>query len=92
MKLNVKAFAIASAFLWGGGIFTVGLANMIWNDYGQSFLELCSSVYPGYHATHTIGSVIAGTLYGAVDAFLAGLVLAWLYNLCTRCNSETGKC
>ena len=21
-----------------------------------------------------------------------GLVLAWLYNLCTRSNSETGKC
>ena len=80
MKLNLKSDAIASAFLWGGGIFIVGLANMIWNDYGQSFLDLCSSVYPGYHVTHTIGSVISGTLYGTVNAFFAGLVFAWLYN------------
>jgi hypothetical protein len=39
-----------------------------------------SSVYPGYHATRSIAEVVVGTLYGAVDALIAGAVFAWLYN------------
>lgn len=81
MKLNVKALAITAALVWGGAIFLVGIANLIWPGYGADFLQLVSSIYPGYKGTATFGEVIVGTLYGVVDGFICGLVFAWLYNL-----------
>ena len=79
MKLNIKALALASAILWGLAMLVMGLANLIWGSYGQ-FLQMMSSVYPGYHATRTIAEVIVGTLYGAGDGLVGGAVFAWLYN------------
>jgi len=79
MKLNTKALALASAILWGLAMLLMSLANLIWGSYGQ-FLQIMSSVYPGYHATRSIAEVIVGTLYGAGDGLVGGAVLAWLYN------------
>jgi hypothetical protein len=80
MKLNVKGLAMASGILWGVAMLVMGLTNLIWSSYGQQFLQLMASVYPGYHATRSFVEVIVGTLYGAVDGFIGGAVLAWLYN------------
>jgi hypothetical protein len=80
MKLNTLALALASAILWGLCMLGMTLANLISGSYGAQFLQLMASIYPGYHATRTVGEVIVGTLYGTVDAFIAGAVLAWLYN------------
>jgi hypothetical protein len=79
MKLNIKALALASAILWGVAMLLMSLANLIWGSYGQ-FLQMMSSVCPGYHATRTIAEVIVGTLYGAGDGLVGGAVFAWLYN------------
>lgn len=84
MRLDVRALAIAGALLWGGAMLVVGLAHFVWPGYGGAFLELMASVYPGYHGPAGIGSVLVGTLYGAVDGGLAGLVLGWLYNRLAR--------
>jgi len=80
MKFDIKALALASAILWGLVMLVTGLANLIWGNYGQQFLQTMSSVYPGYHATRSIGEVIVGTLYGVVDGLVGGAVFAWLYN------------
>jgi len=80
MKLGVKGLAMASGILWGFAMLGTGLANLIWGNYGQQFLQTMASVYPGYHATRSIAEVIVGTLYGAVDGFIAGAVFAWLYD------------
>ena len=80
MKLNTLALALASAILWGLAMLGVTLANLFSGSYGTQFLQLISSIYPGYHATRSIGEVVVGTLYGVVDAFIAGAVFAWLYN------------
>jgi hypothetical protein len=82
MKLNVKALALASGILWAAAVLLTGIANLIWAGYGAAFLQLMASLYPGYHATSSFGSVIIGTLYALIDGAIAGLVLAWLYNLC----------
>ncbi len=58
----------------------MGVANLIWDGYGQQFLQTMASVYLGYHATRSIAEVIVGTLYGGVDGLIAGAVFAWLYN------------
>ncbi len=80
MKFSVKGLALASGILWGVAMLGMGLANLIWGGYGQQFLQIMSSVYPGYHATRSIAQVIVGTLYGAVDGLIGGTVFAWLYN------------
>jgi len=80
MKLRVKGLALASGILWGVAILGMGLANLVWGSYGQQFLQLMASVYPGYHATRSIGEVIVGALYGFVDGLIGGAVFAWLYN------------
>ncbi len=81
MRLNVKAMAISVALCWGIlAMFLVGLGNLIWPGYGQGFLDLMASLYPGYKATAGFGQVIVGTLYGMLDGAICGALFAWLYN------------
>jgi hypothetical protein len=80
MKLNIKALALTAAIIWSAAILLVGIANIMYPDYGVQFLELISSIYPGYQPFGGVSSVIIGTLYGFVDAGIGGLIFAWLYN------------
>ncbi len=81
MRLSVRAFMLTFAILWAAGVFIIGIANLISSGYGTMFLQLMASIYPGYDANSTIGSVIVGTLYALLDGAISGLVFAWLYNL-----------
>ena len=80
MHFNIKALALTSSVIWGGALLFVGLANLVWADYGQDFLNLMASVYPGYDAAASIGQVMLMTAYGLVDGAVAGLIFGWLYN------------
>lgn len=85
MKLSLKGAAMAGALVWGIlAMFLVGVANLVWPGYGQEFLRIMASVYPGYHATPNFGQVILGTFYGLADGAFGGAVLAWLYNRSLR--------
>ena len=81
MKLSVKALTISAGLLWGGAILCVGIAHMYWPGYGVEYLNMVSSVYPGYTPGPSASSVVTGTVYGLVDGGIAGGILAWLYNL-----------
>lgn len=80
MRLSLRATMLAGGLLWGGAILMVSLINHARPDYGLSFLQMMSSVYPWFHASHTITGILVGTLDGLVDGALAGLLFAWLYN------------
>lgn len=81
MKLDIKGMAITLGLVWGIlAMFLTGIANLIWPSYGQAFLEVMGSIYPGYTPGASFGQVIIGTLYGLVDGAVAGAVIAWLYN------------
>lgn len=85
MKLDIIGMAVTVGLVWGIlAMFLTGVANLIWPGYGQGFLEVMASVYPGYTASASFGQVILGTLYGLVDGAVAGAVLAWLYNRFAR--------
>ena len=86
MKFAMIPLAIACAILWGGAVCLCGTANMLWPPYGESFLQLLDSIYPGYHASGSFGSVVIGTLYAIVDGAVGGLVFGLLYNFLV------GKC
>ena len=89
MKLNLKALSITCAIIWGALMLIVGLANLVWPNYGKEFLGVVASIYPGYQAIPSLGEVIVGTLYAVVDGFIGGLVVGWLYNLlAARCSVE----
>lgn len=80
MKFDIKALALACAIFWGGAILLVGLANLMWAGYGQSFLQLVASCYPGYNGTRSIGEVVIVTFYAIADGLIGGALFAWLYN------------
>ncbi len=84
MRFSVMALAATAALLWGGAMLVVATAALVWPNYGRTFLEVVSSIYPGYQAGPSIGSVITGTLYAVVDGAVGGAVFAWLYNLLLR--------
>lgn len=75
--LSPKRLGIAGGILWGVSMFIMTLANL-WFGYGGAFLEIFSSVYPGYEITY-IGSLV-GLIYGFIDGFVGLYILAWLYN------------
>jgi hypothetical protein len=81
MRLSLKSMAIAGGVLWGSGVLLVGLLNLVRPSYGLSFLQMISSVYPGFHISRTIGDVLVGTGYALLDGAIAALIFGWLYNL-----------
>jgi hypothetical protein len=84
MKFNERQLALACGILWGAAMLVMGLANMAWNGYGQEFLKLMASVYPGYHGAGSLLQVLIGTGYGIVDGLVGGFVFGWLYNRLTQ--------
>lgn len=81
MKLSVKGLAVAFGMSWGASLLLIGLFNLYFPPYGEGFLQLVTSIYPGYHGEKTLISILTGTGYGLVDGAICGAVVAWLYNL-----------
>jgi len=79
MRLNVKGLAIALGIAWGGGVFLAGVAHAVWPSYAVTFLEFAASIYPGYQVG-SLGGIVLGTVYAALDGALSGAAVAWLYN------------
>jgi hypothetical protein len=80
MKLNLRALVVAGAILWGGVFFMMSVANAVCSGYGEAFISLMASVYPGYHGTASVVDVIVGTLYAAFDGAVLWLAFGLLYN------------
>jgi len=80
MKLSLKGVTLTAAIIWGLALLIVGVANLLWPPYGKAFLEVMSSIYPGYKQQGTLGDVLVGTLYAVVDGGIAGFITAWVYN------------
>ncbi len=81
MRLSIKAMAGSSGIFWGVCVLFVGMANNIWPSYGLVLLQLCASIYPGYHPGTGLGSVVIGAIYALIDGLIGGAVFSWLYNL-----------
>ncbi len=82
MKLSVKGLSISLAVLWGAALFFTGVFYVYNGVYGEAFLEVCASIYPGFQVQQSFGSVLVGTGYALLDGAVCGAVLAWVYNRC----------
>ena len=91
MKFSVKGLAVAGGLGWGGSVLLVGLLNLVWPSYGVAFLELASSIYPGYESMSGFGGVIVGTIYALVDGAVMGVIFAWLYNVAVVPGTSVGN-
>jgi hypothetical protein len=78
VKLNVRAFALTSAILWGFGLFLVTWWIIVL-DGATGDVTFIGRIYRGYSIS-PIGSVI-GLVWGLVDAAIGGAIFAWLYNM-----------
>ena len=77
MKLNVKAFALAAALLWGVGLFALTWCLILF-DGATGEATIIGRLYRGYTIS-PVGSLV-GLVYGFFDALIGGAVFAWLYN------------
>ena len=85
MKFDVKAAASAGAVIWGMlAMFLTAVANLIWPGYGQAFLDMMASIYPGYEAGASFSQAIIAALYGLLDGAIVGAVFALAYNRAAR--------
>ena len=78
MRLNVKAFALTCALLWGFGVFLLTWWIIAF-DGATGEVTWLGRVYRGY-AISPAGSVI-GLMWALVDGLIGGAIFAWLYNL-----------
>lgn len=78
--IDVVNFGLALGIAFGIGTFIVGILSMF--GIGESFVVALSTIYIGYDSTF-IGAV-AGSLWGLVDGFIGGVLIAWLYNQLSR--------
>lgn len=81
MRLSPKSLALACGLLWGCGLLVTGLVNLAVPSYGVEFLKTISSIYYGFHASGGVVNALLGGIYGFVNGAIAGLLVAWLYNL-----------
>ena len=58
-----------------------GSSNVLSPPYGLIFLQMVSSVPPGFRVSRTIVDVLIGTGYALVDGAIAAVVFGWLYSL-----------
>lgn len=89
MRLNLKAITLTAGIIWALAIFLVGIINLIWSGYGNAFLQVIASLYPGFDAERSFGNVIVGTIYALVDGAACGFVFGWIYNLFVGKRSTT---
>lgn len=78
--LKPKALGLAAGLLWGGGCFFAGLTAIF--GWGDRFVEVMGDIYLGY-SPGIIGALIGG-IWGFIDAFIGGFLLALLYNFFAR--------
>lgn len=81
MKLNVKAFSLTAAILWGLGIFLGTWWFILW-DGATGEPTLIGRLYRGYTVS-PLGSLI-GLAWAFGDGLIGGALFAWVYNSVSR--------
>ena len=76
MKLNTKALALALGTIWGAYVFLLGFVSLF--GWGVDLVEVLSKLYIGF--APTIFGTFVGGVWGFADGFIAGVIIAWIYN------------
>lgn len=79
-KLHPLALGVAVGVLWAVYIFIAGIIAIY--AWGTTLVQTFASLYLGYGPS-VLGAII-GAVWAFVDGFVAGVVVAWVYNLIAR--------
>lgn len=85
MKLNVKAFALTCALIWGLGLFLLTWWIILFEGSTHD-VTFIGRLYRGFNIS-PLGSVI-GLIWAFVDAGIGGALFAWLYNLIAAASQK----
>ena len=77
MKLDVKAFAMTCALVWGLGLFFLTWWIIVFEG-ATGEVTLVGRIYRGYSLS-PMGSVV-GLIWALLDGGIGGAIFAWLYN------------
>lgn len=78
MKLNVKAFALASAIVsWVGSLVTS--LFVVFTGQGRQYLEMLAPLHPGGYSPTILGAVI-GSAWMFIYGLILGTLFAYIYN------------
>ena len=75
-KLSPNALGIAIGILWAAYTLFCGITAMF--GWGVALVEAISSLYIGYGPS--IPGAFIGAIWGFIDGYIAGVVIAWIYN------------
>ena len=79
-KCQPLALGVAIGVLWAVYVFLLAIIAMF--DWGTDMVRVLASLYIGYEAS-IIGAII-GAVWAFADGFIAGVVIAWIYNLVAK--------
>ena len=79
-KIQPVPLGIAVGVLWAAYVFCIGITAMF--DWGAAIVDVLGSLYIGYSAS-VLGAII-GAIWAFVDGLVAGVIVAWLYNMVAR--------
>lgn len=80
MKVSALALGLTLGTLWGLAMCMIGIAHAIYPDYGREFFAFMGSIYPGMSNAGTVLNTVVAVVYGIVDGFLGGYLMAVVYN------------
>ena len=78
MELRKRALGMSLGLLWGLAIM-LGTWWLLLMDAPGEMISKLSEFYLGY--SYSWGGAIIGFLWGFVDGFIAGVLIAWLYGV-----------
>jgi hypothetical protein len=74
------ALGIAIGVLWATYAFLAGIFAIF--GWGTALVETLASFYIGYGPS--IVGAIVGAIWALLDGFVAGVVIAWIYNFVAK--------
>ena len=78
MELRKRALGMALGIVWGLAIM-LGTWWLLLLDAPGDIVSKLASFYLGY--SYSWGGAVIGFFWGFVDGFIAGVLIAWIYNL-----------
>ncbi len=75
-KCSPNALGVAIGVLWAIYVLFCGIAAMF--GWGVALVEALSSLYIGYGPS--VSGALIGAVWGFIDGYIAGVVIAWIYN------------
>lgn len=80
MKISVWGLGLAMGIVGAIAMFVMGLFADWWH-WGSQMVKIMASFYVGY--TDSFGGAILGAIWGFVDWFIGGVLIAAFYNMLT---------